>query len=89
MPIYVRGVSTEVVGIEDVAEAFLLAGERGRVGERYIISERFMPMREMLETAASAVGAKPPRWGIPLALLYVVRPALSARRAECCGATSR
>ncbi len=71
MPIYVRGVSTEVVGIEDVAEAFLLAGERGRVGERYIISERFMPMREMLETAAWAVGEKPPRWGIPLALLYV------------------
>ena len=44
---YVKGVCTEVVGIEDVAEAFLLAGERGRVGERYIISESFMPMREM------------------------------------------
>jgi nucleoside-diphosphate-sugar epimerase len=70
MPVYVRGVSTEVVGIEDVAEAFLLAAERGRVGERYIISESFMPMREMLETAATAVGAKPPRLGVPLALLY-------------------
>ena len=70
MPAYVKGVSTEVVGIEDVAEAFLLAAERGRVGERYIISESFMPMREMLETAATAVGAKPPRFGVPLALLY-------------------
>ena len=38
MPVYVKGVSTEVVGIEDVADAFLLAAERGRVGERYIIS---------------------------------------------------
>ena len=47
MPVYVKGVSTEVVGIEDVADAFLLAAERGRVGERYIISESFMPMREM------------------------------------------
>lgn len=28
MPVYVKGVSTEVVGIEDVAEAFLLAGDR-------------------------------------------------------------
>ncbi len=72
MPVYVKGVSTEVVGIEDVADAFLLAGERGRVGERYIISESFMPMRDMLQTAAGAVGAKPPRYGVPLALLYAV-----------------
>jgi nucleoside-diphosphate-sugar epimerase len=71
IPAYVRGVSTEVVGIEDVADAFLLAAERGRVGERYIISESFMPMREMLSTAASAVGARPPRFGVPLTVLYV------------------
>lgn len=70
VPVYLKGVSTEVVGIEDVAEAFLLAAERGRVGERYIISESFMPMRQMLSTAASAVGAKPPRVGIPLAVAY-------------------
>jgi nucleoside-diphosphate-sugar epimerase len=49
-----------------VAEAFLLAGERGRIGERYIISETYMSMREMFETAATAVGAKPPRIGVPL-----------------------
>jgi nucleoside-diphosphate-sugar epimerase len=72
MPVYVKDVSTEVVGIEDVAEAFLLAADRGRVGERYIISESFMPMREMLATAATAAGAKPPRFGVPLALLYAV-----------------
>jgi nucleoside-diphosphate-sugar epimerase len=71
MPFYVRGASAEVVGIEDVADAFLLAGERGRVGERYIISERYMSNRELLETAADAVGAKPPRFGMPLAVLYV------------------
>ena len=73
MPVYIRGVSTEVVGIEDVAEAFLLAGERGRTGERYIISESFMSMREMFETAATAVGAKPPRFGVPLARAVRVR----------------
>ena len=72
MPVYVKGVSTEVVGIEDVAEAFLLAGERGRIGERYIISESYMSMREMFETAASAVGAKLPRLGVHLAMLYAL-----------------
>lgn len=71
MPVYIRGVSTEVVGIEDVADAFLLAGERGGIGERYIISETFMPMREMLTIAATEVGAKPPRIGVPLAAMYV------------------
>lgn len=70
MPAYVKGVSTEVVGIEDVADAFLLAAERGRVGQRYIISESFMPMRDMLTTAARAVGAKPPRIGVPLPVMY-------------------
>lgn len=70
VPVYLRGVATEVVGIEDVAEAFLLADERGRIGERYIISESFMPMRDMLGTAASAVGARPPRFGVPLGVAY-------------------
>lgn len=70
LPVYVKGVSTEVVGIEDVADAFLLAADHGRVGERYIISESYMPMRELLTTAAQEVGATPPRFGIPLAVMY-------------------
>ncbi len=59
VPVYINGgVCTEVVGIEDVAEAFLLAAEHGRTGERYIISETYMPMRDMLTTAATAVGGQ-------------------------------
>ncbi|GBE67508.1 epimerase [Mycobacterium sp. MFM001] len=69
MPLYVKGVAAEVVGIEDAAAALLLAGEHGRVGERYIISESFMTMRETLETAANAVGAEPPRVGVPLSVV--------------------
>jgi len=78
MPVYVKRVSTEVVGIEDVADAFLLAAERGRVGERYIISESFMPMRDMFGAAASAVGAKPPRYGVPLGVFYALGWTLGA-----------
>ncbi|WP_163686337.1 NAD-dependent epimerase/dehydratase family protein [Mycolicibacterium gadium] len=70
LPAYVKGVSTEVVGIEDVADAFLLAAEHGRVGERYIISESYMSMRDLLTTAADEVGARPPRFGIPLRVMY-------------------
>ena len=70
MPAYVRGVGSEVVGIDDAADAMLRASQRGRIGERYIISERFMSHRELVTTAADAVGARPPRVGIPMSLIY-------------------
>ncbi|BBX44341.1 NAD-dependent epimerase/dehydratase family protein [Mycobacterium cookii] len=70
LPFYVRGVGAEVVGIDDVADAMLLAAERGRIGQRYIISERYMSQRELVTTAAQAVGARPPRVGIPMAVMY-------------------
>lgn len=70
LPVYVRGVGSEVVGIDDAADALILAAEHGRIGERYIVSERYMSQREMLTTAAEAVGARPPRFGIPMAPLY-------------------
>jgi dihydroflavonol-4-reductase len=70
MPFYVRGVGSEVVGIDDVAEALLLAAQRGRIGERYIISESYMSQRDLVTIAARAVGARPPWLGIPMAVLY-------------------
>lgn len=72
MPVYARGVGSEVVGIDDAARGMLLAAELGRIGERYIISERYMTQREMLTIAAEAVGAAPPRIGIPMPFLYVL-----------------
>ncbi len=70
LPFYIRGVGAEVVGIDDVADALLLAAERGRIGQRYIISERYMTQRELVTIAAEAVGVRPPRLGIPMALVY-------------------
>ncbi|UXA04812.1 NAD-dependent epimerase/dehydratase family protein [Mycobacterium sp. SMC-2] len=63
------GYSSEVVGIEDAARAMLLAAERGRNGERYIVSDRYMSVRELHEIAATAVGRRPPRIGIPMSVL--------------------
>ncbi|OBH50270.1 NAD-dependent epimerase/dehydratase family protein [Mycobacterium sp. E2479] len=63
------GYSAEVVGIEDAARAMLLAAERGRHGQRYIVSDRYMSIRELHRIAATAVGRRPPRLGIPMAAL--------------------
>lgn len=61
--------SSEVVGIEDAARAMLLAAEHARDGERYIVSDRYMSIRELHEIAATAVGRRSPRIGIPMLVL--------------------
>ncbi|MEZ0338937.1 NAD-dependent epimerase/dehydratase family protein [Mycobacterium sp. pV006] len=66
LPFYIDGYQAEVVGVEDAAAAMLLAGDRGRPGERYIVSERFMSTREIFETGCEAVGVAPPRRGVPI-----------------------
>jgi dihydroflavonol-4-reductase len=72
VPFYVQGAASEVVGIEDAARAMILAADKGRVGERYIVSERFMTVRDLFGVAAEAGAVPPPRFGIPLSLMYAV-----------------
>lgn len=72
MPAYARGASMEVVGVEDAAAAFLLAEEKGRIGERYIVSESYLPIRELFAVAADEGGVRPPRIGIPLPVMRVI-----------------
>lgn len=72
MPVYVKDAANEVVGIEDAADALLLAAEKGRNRERYIVSERMLSARELAETAAAAVGARPPKFGVPLRIMYAL-----------------
>ncbi|KRE30696.1 NAD-dependent dehydratase [Mycobacterium sp. Soil538] len=69
LPFFIDGYDAEVVGIDDAAEAMILAGERGRIGERYIVSERFMSIREVHEIGCGAVGVAPPKVGVPIRLM--------------------
>jgi dihydroflavonol-4-reductase len=71
MPFYIDGAEAEVVGIDDAADALILAGEHGTPGERYIVSERFMSAREIYRIACAAVGVEPPRRGVPITLMAV------------------
>ena len=72
MPAYVRGAAMEVVGVEDAATAFLLAEEKGRIGERYIVSESYLPIKDLFDIAADEGGVRPPRVGIPLPVMRVI-----------------
>jgi len=69
MPAYID-TGVNVVDVRAVAEGHLLAAEHGRVGERYILGDRNMTLREILETLARLTGRPAPRFRIPYAVAY-------------------
>ena len=60
------------VGIEDAATAMLWAADRGRVGERYIVAERWLDYDEMFAIAAARANREPPKRRIPLPIIYAM-----------------
>jgi dihydroflavonol-4-reductase len=59
-----------VVDARDVAEGHLLALERGRSGERYILGSENLTLAQILERLAKITGRKPPRLRLPYAVAY-------------------
>ncbi len=82
MPAYLA-TGMNVVDVEDVARGHVLAAERGRAGERYILGGENMTMKELLEHLSEITGLSPPRFRLPyypilgLAYLNAVRCSLS------------
>jgi dihydroflavonol-4-reductase len=70
LPFLMNGIQLEAVGVDDAATALLLAAQRGRNGERYIISERMIPLKEVIKIAADEAGVAPPRRSISVPALY-------------------
>jgi dihydroflavonol-4-reductase len=73
MPAYVE-TGLNVVDVRDVARGHLLAYERGRTGERYILGHENLTLRALLERLAPLVGRPAPRIRVPhaVALAYAV-----------------
>jgi len=84
MPAYIE-TGMNVVAVEDVAEGHLLAAERGRVGERYILGGENVTMRRLLELLGEVTGLPVPRVRVP----YRPVLALSYANALACRATRR
>ncbi|HEX7825675.1 MAG TPA: NAD-dependent epimerase/dehydratase family protein [Mycobacterium sp.] len=72
LPFVMKGIQLEAVGIDDAARAMLLAAEKGRVGERYLISEKMITNAEVARIAAEAVGAPLPAKTISLPVAYAM-----------------
>jgi dihydroflavonol-4-reductase len=67
MPAYVD-TGLNVAPVEDVAAGHLLAAEKGRVGERYILGGRNMTLKQILEALAAIAGRSAPRIRLPHAV---------------------
>jgi dihydroflavonol-4-reductase len=67
MPAYVD-TGLNVVPVEDVAAGHLLAAEKGRIGERYILGARNMTLKQILDGLAQITGRPAPRVKMPHAV---------------------
>ncbi|MGC9972375.1 MAG: hopanoid-associated sugar epimerase [Bryobacteraceae bacterium] len=69
MPAYID-TGLNVVDVRDVAEGHLLALERGKPGERYILGCQNLTLQEILTRLARICGREAPSWRIPYAVAY-------------------
>ncbi len=77
MPAFVD-TGLNVVDVDDIAEGHLLAAERGRTGERYILGCENLTLQQILERLGEIGDRKAPRLRIPYALAYMAGVASTA-----------
>ena len=63
-----------MVHVEDVATGILLALDKGKVGESYVLGDEITTMRGLMDTTAKVASKRPPRGNIPTGLLKLVAP---------------
>lgn len=79
LPFVMDKIELEAVGVDDAARALLLAAERGRIGERYLVSEKMISNAEVVRIAAEAAGVPAPAKSIPLPMSYAMAMLGSAK----------
>jgi dihydroflavonol-4-reductase len=71
IPAYVD-TGLNLVHVNDVAAGHLLAFERGRIGERYVLGGDDLGLAEMLAVIAELCGRRKPRIRLPRAAIYPI-----------------
>jgi dihydroflavonol-4-reductase len=79
LPFVMDKIELEAVGISDAARAMVLAAEHGRVGERYLVSEKMISNADVVRIAAEAAGVPAPTRSLPLSVSYALAIAGSAK----------
>jgi len=66
------------VDVRDVAAGAIAAAERGRTGERYLLSGTWCSVRALAETACAIAGSRPPRFDVPIGVAMLGVPFAAA-----------
>jgi dihydroflavonol-4-reductase len=64
MPAYVN-TGLNLIDVRDVAWGHLLALEKGKSGDRYILGNQNLSLKELLEKLSDITGLPAPRWTVP------------------------
>jgi nucleoside-diphosphate-sugar epimerase len=64
-----------LVYVDDVVDGILLAHDKGRVGESYVLGGELMNIRDAIGKIATYLGKKPPKRDLPTGLVKAVAPA--------------
>jgi len=65
-----------VIHVKDVARGHILAAERGRIGERYILGNQNFSLLEIFQILARLTGIRAPRFRVPYALAWATAAAM-------------
>jgi nucleoside-diphosphate-sugar epimerase len=63
-----------LVHVDDVAEGIILAHDRGKIGESYVLGGELVTMRDLIEKVAALSGRKAPKRELPPALMKLAIP---------------
>ena len=63
-----------MVHVDDVAAGVLLAIDKGKPGEAYVLGGQITTMRELIQTLAEVSGKKAPRRALPTPLMKAMTP---------------
>jgi dihydroflavonol-4-reductase len=85
MPAYVE-TGLNLVHVDDVADGHILALERGRIGERYVLGGEDIRLGALIATIADLAGQRKPLLALPRAPLHVLA-AISEAHARLTGRT--
>ena len=69
------GLGLNLVYVDDVADGILLAHDKGKIGESYVLGGEITTMRGMVDKTAKIAGRKPPKRDMPSGVIKLAAPA--------------
>jgi len=71
MPGYIEG-GINLVDVEDVARGHILAAQKGRIGERYILGNKNLSITDYFQLIGEVAGVEPPKMKLPYSLALLI-----------------